>query len=167
MSEYDDKLARLDSLMGKIEQIEGQNPASYMETEQVANMLEQILTRVEAIHAQKDRQAQANIKLERVMEYMENTIGDGTYIQGKLEKPPLEETLKDYLRIAQASGKVVELLAGSLMIVLEAAVKVVKNNNSTAIPVATNNPNNSQSDFSSILTALSSYIQNSNSNPAK
>lgn len=164
MSEQTDKLARLETLINQIDKLEGQQPAAAVnETAQIANMLEQILIKVETIQAQKAKQEEANKKLEQVLAYMESTIGQGTLAQVKPGKLPIEDTLKDFLRTAQSSGKVLELLAGSLVIVLEAAVNVVKNNSLTPVSLApgakTSNP---QTDFTSILSALSSYVQGLN-----
>jgi len=159
MSESD-KLSRLESLLERIEKIQSENPAGNQEAEQMANTLEQILIKIETIQAQKQKQEEANKKLEHVLEYMESTIGQGTAIMPpKPEKPALEDSLRDILKTAQASGKVLELLAGSLMIVLEAAVKVGKSEGQIPMAQVASPRNNAQPDFSSILTALSSYVQ--------
>lgn len=159
MSENADKIARLETLLEKMEKIEGQPPVGPDDTEQMTKTLEQILIKMEAIQTQKAKQDEANKKLEQVLGYMESTIGQGTQIQPIPDKPPLEESLKNILKTAQASGKVLELLAGSLMIVLEAAVKVVKTNEQTPLARTDSPKTGAQPDFSTILAALSSYVQ--------
>lgn len=166
MSEQIDKLARLESLMEKINQMEENTPQDN-ETERIANTLEQIMIKVEAIHNQKLKQEEANKKLEQILKHMENAIGEGVLPQEKKGKRPVEETLREFLKTAQSSGKVLDLLAGSLMIVLEAAVKVIKSGSSSPLSLASPAKANPQPDFSNILAALNSYVQNLNSEGAK
>ncbi|MGI6365316.1 MAG: hypothetical protein ACOX2G_06195 [Bacillota bacterium] len=166
MSEQMDKLARLENLMEKINQIEEKTPQD-TETERIANTLEQIMLKIEAIHNQKLKQEAANKKLEQILNHMENTIGEGVLPQEQQGKPPLEETIREFLKTAQSSGKVLDLLAGSLMIVLEAAVKVIKSGSSSPLSLASPAKSNPQPDFSNILAALNSYVQSLNSEGAK
>jgi|SRR5690554_1379897 len=158
------KLDRLESLMERIGQMEEETPSDYTETEKVVDKLEQILLKVEAIHEQKAKQQAANDKLERLLSHMESTIGDGNLPQDKPEKTSIQDTLKGFLQTAQSSGKVLELLAGSLLIVLEAAVKVVQSNDNEILPLDTSK-SKPQPDFSSLLATLNSYVQNMSSSP--
>lgn len=167
MSEQVDKLARLENLMEKINKIEVEAPTDNSETERIANTLENIMLKIEAIHSQKVKQEEANQKLEQILIHMENTIGQGVLPQEKQGKQPMEETIKEFLKTAQSSGKVLDLLAGSLMIVLEAATKVIKSGNQPQLSLASTTKTNSQPDLSNILAVLSNYIQGMNSDGAK
>ena len=75
MPEQSDKLVRLENLMEKIHQVEESAPQDNSETERIANALEQIMLRIEAIHNQKLKQ-EANRKLEQILQHLESTIGE-------------------------------------------------------------------------------------------
>lgn len=168
MPEQSDKLVRLENLMEKIHQMEESAPQDNSETERIANALEQIMLRIEAIHNQKLKQQEANRKLEQILQHLESTIGEGVLPQEKEGKRPVEETIREFLKTAQASGKVLDLLAGSLMIVLDAAVKVIKSGAPSPLSVAASPAKTaSQPDFSHILAALTNYVQSLNSEGAK
>ncbi|MBZ4687838.1 MAG: hypothetical protein PWQ96_1829 [Clostridia bacterium] len=140
-----------------------QKSTGYEATAELVEKLDKLVQRLNQLETQKEEDRELGSDRE-LIERLDSILKQ---IEKVLERQPeakedklseLEYSLKKWLKIAEVSGKITEVIAGSLHVLIEAIMKVIKEQKSSAVKL-TRSTGASQPELSNLLSSISSFIQ--------
>lgn len=147
----------LESLTQKVESLENEKGANFQSTAEVVGALDKLVKKLDQLGNQQAAERDLAGKLERVLGRVEKLLEQQPR-SFEAKQAEIEDTLKKGLRIAKLSGQIVEILAGSLQVAVDAIVKLIREQNGT-VGTKASSENTGQPDLSNLLSSISKFIQ--------
>ncbi|MCL5290535.1 MAG: hypothetical protein ACOY35_11035 [Bacillota bacterium] len=143
--------SNLDQLVTKLESIHSQKSSELDQVSGVLSNMDKLVDIVSRVELQRQAEYQLNEQLAKLNEVMENL---GQQQAANRREIPVEETLRKVIKGVKVTGKVMDIVAGSLGVMFDSIVTTVKTPDRQGAARSAK-----EVDLASVLAPLGSLLQ--------
>ena len=143
--------SNLEQLVTKLESIHSQKSSELDQVSGVLGNMDKLVDIISRVELQRQAEHQLNEQLDKLNEVMENLSGQQQIARREV---PVEETLRKIIKGVKVTGKVMDIVAGSLGVMFDSIVATVKTSERQGATRSTK-----EVDLASVLAPLGSLLQ--------